>query len=60
MRLGIIIQILLGALTLGLLALDNITLGEAVILATLGAIYNRAITIHQDIHEIATKEENQE
>ena len=60
MRQGLLIQILLGALTLGLLFLDDITLGEAVILAVLGGIYNRAITIHQDIHELATKEEDVE
>ena len=60
MRTGLIIQILLGVLTFGLFVLKDITLGEALIMATLGAIYNRTITTHQDIHEIATKAEDSE
>ena len=60
MRTGLIIQILLGVLTFGLFVLKDITLGEALIMATLGAIYNWTITTHQDIHEIATKAEDKE
>lgn len=55
---GLIIQILLGVLTFGLFILDDITIGEAVILAVLGGIYNRVITVHQDIHLLTNKEEN--
>lgn len=44
-RYGIKFQILIGILTIGLFVMDDITVGEAIIITLLGGMYNRLIRL---------------